>query len=284
MNALGFIYRRLGGFRARQTYVKWASLVCRLLLIESFRAIVGGVPIYISSQDNWGLRNYYFTGSYNPDSIEMLKDILVSRSDSVFWDIGANYGAYSLLLHPYAAHTIAVEPSSRTFRHLRRSCNETQANVILENCAVGGKSGEGLLYLSPNHFGDHRTYRPQEEQRKTETVRLSTIDDIARTHFQSLPSNNVMKIDTQGAETSVLRGARHVICNSNVVFILLEVWPKGLLDAGSSLQELIDVCDTYGLSPVDKSGEAYKWDSILSKFTNDDQAISQLDVLLARCT
>lgn len=283
MDVLRFIYSKMRTDSERMTYVKRVSLACRLLSIRSFKGRVAGAPIYVSSQDNWGMRKLYFRNNYDIKHIEMLKDILRSKDSFVFWDIGANYGAYSLLLSPYASHTIAVEPSSLNFRHLSRSCKEAQAKVILENCAVGDNLGECQLYLSPHHFGDHRIYCPsQEGERKTELVRLRTIDDIAKTHFQSLPRHNLMKIDVQGAECLVLRGARHLICNSSTVFIFLEVWPKGLAEIGTGLDELIDICSTYGLVPIDRSDKPYEWDSITSEFNRAD-VISKLDVLLTRC-
>jgi FkbM family methyltransferase len=283
MDVLRSIYhRRLRSEYARRTYIKWVSLACRLFSIRSLKGRVAGVPIYVSPHDTWGLKKFYFKRSYDIESIEMLKDILRSKDDFVFWDIGANYGAYSLLLSPYATCTVSVEPSSQTFRHLSRSCKEAEAKVILENCAVADSIGQCMLYLSSHHFGDHRTYRPfQQEHRKTELVKLTTIDDIAGAHFQSPPRNNLMKIDVQGAECAVLRGAKHLISNSSTVFIFLEVWPKGLTEIGTSLDELIDICRTYGLVPVDRSGKPYEWDLITSQFDHAGNTLV-LNVLLTR--
>ena len=255
------------------------SAFARMLKIESVKGTIDGKSIYVSTQDNWGLRKVYLRKSYDVRSIEKLKNILTSDKNFVFWDLGANYGTFTLLLSPYADTTIAVEPSKRTFRHLAMSCAELTDKVILENCAASDRIGDGLLYLASGHSGDNRIYRPEKEDRRpTEPLKFKTVDRIAAENFAELPKNNLMKIDVQGSECQALAGAKQLIQGSSKIYVLMEVWPKGLREAGDSLDELVRVCGFLDLTPIDDSYQEYTWDQLISRLNN--QEAEWRDVLL----
>jgi FkbM family methyltransferase len=239
--------------------------------------------LYISTRDLWGLGRFYFRRKYDRASVQRLGEILRSRDDFVFWDIGANYGAYTVLLGPEAARAVAIEPSQRTFDHLSRSCKPLDRQIILERCAISDRSGESLLYLCEDHSGDNRTYRPTVEgdSRKTEPVRLRTLDEVAAEHFDPLPAHHVVKIDVQGAEPRVLRGARRLIGNAETLYVFMELWPKGLKEDGSSLGELMGLCTDMGLGPVDEGLAPAEWKPIEERFKAEGDALV-LDVLLAK--
>jgi hypothetical protein len=50
---------------------------------------------------------------------------------------------------------------------------------------------------------------------------------------------DVIKIDTQGSETAALRGLEQSLAASKQARIVLEFWPFGLLQCGSSAAELV---------------------------------------------
>ena len=70
------------------------------------------------------------TTSYSgePDMVEFIRKNM--RSNDVFWDVGANVGAYSLLaakINSSGSQVIAFEPYIPTFAHL-------WDNIVLNNC------------------------------------------------------------------------------------------------------------------------------------------------------
>jgi hypothetical protein len=71
---------------------------------------------------------------------------------------------------------------------------------------------------------------------------VKTLDSFFR---DSDPRLDFIKIDTQGAECRVLRGAAATIKRNPSIVMMLEYYPRGLEFAGSSGKELIALLGRY---------------------------------------
>jgi FkbM family methyltransferase len=126
-------------------------------------------------------------------------------------DVGANVGAYSVLLGQWvgaAGRVYAFEPSRAAFRGLVRhiELNGRSAVVQAVAAAVGDRDGAADLIVADT-AGESRLAGVG-EARPTVSVPAVTIDRFcAREGIQ--PS--FIKIDAEGAELAVLRGARETI-------------------------------------------------------------------------
>ena len=139
--------------------------------------------------------------------------------DRVFLDIGAHTGTYSLCLAPYAKRVYSFEPQRHTFYALCGGVALTGAtNVECVNAALGSHEQVGTIALnivSPDgggsslHVGEQRVLR-------TEMVPLRTLDsyDISDIGF--------VKIDAEGNELHILRGATETLLRSGYPKILFE--------------------------------------------------------------
>jgi len=279
MNVLKKIFWKLPDHKSRIKYANVMSTVCKLLFIKTAKGNLQGIPIYVSSDDNWGLRKFYFRDDYNLSQIKGLKRIL-ETDRFVFWDIGANYGAYTLLLSQEADCTVAIEPMKKTFQCLKKNCSSLKAKIILEHCAIGERSGECELFIAEGFSADNRIFKPSQESRKSEKKKLKALDDIVRTHFKSSPAKNLLKIDVQGAEVGVLKGAEKLISESEKIIVMMEVWPRGLEDAGSTLDDLIAACCKSGLQLVNDSYEPRAWNSVIEEIEKSESG--NTDVLLVK--
>jgi FkbM family methyltransferase len=119
-------------------------------------------------------------------------------------DVGANIGAFSLYqaMVKNAEQVIAFEPSPQTFTRLAKNIEiNGLRNVRLVNAAVGDK--RGVLSFSEDPM--------PVLCRVSESGRLKvpgvTLDDELR----DVPSIDILKIDTEGYETHVLRGASETL-------------------------------------------------------------------------
>jgi FkbM family methyltransferase len=151
---------------------------------------------------------------------------------SVVVDAGANVGIYSEFLSKCVGLTGVVhsfEPDPDNFTRLYAAlCNVP--NVRLNQLAVSDKTGESLLYISKELNVDHRAYPTEGETRKAISIQSTTLDN----YFPPGERVDLIKMDIQGYELHALRGAERVLADNPRVILLLEFWPFGLKQAGTS--------------------------------------------------
>jgi FkbM family methyltransferase len=181
--------------------------------------VLGGVPVRIRSGRNRGyswslaaLGRGYGSGRFARDRIDALA--CVTRTGDVFWDIGAHKGFVSLaaaaLVGP-SGRLVAVEPSSvnRVFleRHLRWN-RVDNAGVIA--AALSAHEGEAT-------FGGSGSSVAFKLGTGSERVSVRTLASLAEELRLTGPS--VLKIDVEGEEAAVLRGAGSFLGGDQAVLV-----------------------------------------------------------------
>jgi FkbM family methyltransferase len=147
----------------------------------------------------------YWLGSYEAEKVKAFTRALQNKR--VVYDIGANVGYYSMIasaLLGTAGHVIAFEPDVRNicFFHRHLSLNDI-SNVEVVDAAVSDKSGTAVFC---QEFG--RSMGRLSDEGGV-TVRTLALDDfIGESHA---PVPDVLKIDVEGAEMRVLRGAERTL-------------------------------------------------------------------------
>ncbi len=133
-----------------------------------------------------------------------------SEKPELFIDIGANYGTHSLLFLVNDIKTITFEPNTLCHVFFKKICKLNNVTPILEPVALGDR--EGYVELSyPKHdtwLGSTNTgvinRLSLSYDLVTKKVEQKTIDN----YFSKILNNRTLiKIDTEGNELSVLRGA-----------------------------------------------------------------------------
>jgi FkbM family methyltransferase len=137
------------------------------------------------------------------------------------------------------------EPSPENFGRLHAALSQF-SNVRLNQLAVSDKMGDGMLYVSEELNVDHRAYPIEGETRRTLCIRSTTLDD----YFKPGERVDFIKIDVQGYELHVLRGAKRVMQENPDIKLLLEFWPYGLKQAGTRWEELIEMLRHFGMDLV----------------------------------
>jgi FkbM family methyltransferase len=152
-------------------------------------------------------------------------------------DIGANIGFFTMYLAKAVGENgkvWAFEPEAKNYANLINNINRNRlTNVVAVNKGVGKNSESGSIWLSPAHSGDHRSYQPQDENWdgywKPENIEIVALDDYFA-HDQKI---DLVKIDTEGSEWSVLRGMQKIMTGMNPPKIFMEFWPHALAEAGT---------------------------------------------------
>jgi len=132
------------------------------------------------------------------------------NKDSVFFDLGAHIGQYTLMASPLCRAVHSFEPVPVTFELLHRNVQANGlANVFANHCAVSDRSGDVTIYEGDVSNMDRSSLRPPAyTSGKSFVVPSLTLDAYVREHGD-VP--DLIKIDVEGAEISVLRGACNLL-------------------------------------------------------------------------
>lgn len=191
----------------------------------------------------------------------MLERILC-RGD-IFFDVGANQGLYSLFAAARGGeHTrvVAFEPQPRVAEALQRSIDANMfQNVVLVQEAVSSSIGETSFFVPAFGSGTASLSHAQAARNgSVQEIRCATTTLDHYVESNGIARIDIMKMDVEGFEASVLEGGSDTITRSHPI-IWFEVNPLALAAAGSSQQRCIDLLRAYGYD------EFYDVDSLLTK-------------------
>ncbi len=154
---------------------------------------------------------------------DMLFVLHCLRPEDHFIDLGANIGVYTVLASAeIGAATLSIEPVPGVFASLELNVaiNKIGSKVSLLNIAVGEKE-EILSFTSEQDTVNHVA---TQEELKTDAVievKVMTLDSI----IVNIPT--VIKIDVEGYETNVLKGAEKTIGNPALKAVIIELNGSG---------------------------------------------------------
>jgi FkbM family methyltransferase len=145
----------------------------------------------------------FFLGSYEPEQTQAFQRII--RPGDIVFDVGAHYGYYTLLSSALAGSkgkVFAFEPSPGNIPHLKKHLTINQCNnVEVLELALSDHQGTARF---DNHAGSGTGHLSPEGGVE---VAVSSMDALS----SRLPLPNVVKIDCEGAEVEVLKGAEKII-------------------------------------------------------------------------
>lgn len=178
-------------------------------------------------------------GTYQPVLAGLLKEF--AKPGMVCLDGGAHIGTFTLLLSGLVGETgwvHAFEPSSRNYAILSENVRANRRNnVVLNHGALGDSNHHGVLYLNETNTGDCRMY-PSGQGREMEAVGVVTVDSYMSTQGGKL---DILKLDTQGCEFDILRGARNTIRNSPNLILVTEAYAPILEEVGVPIDDLVQL-------------------------------------------
>jgi FkbM family methyltransferase len=179
-----------------------------------------------SNRDLWRAKSF---GIKEPETNKWLR--MEIDELSVFWDIGANIGLFSL----YAASLnnkckiLAFEPESQNFSSLCQNvfvnCFE---NIDVNGFAVCGSISHSIqdLYVSEmgagsavQNLGVTSPWYSKQAVFRQKTFAVSPDELVAKFGF---PAPTIMKIDVDGIELEILKGSRQIL-HGNIRTLLIEL-------------------------------------------------------------
>ncbi len=172
-------------------------------------------------------------------------------------DVGANKGQFAQLLRKngYQGIIYSIEPGSQAFAKLSGVC-EKDPNWHCYKCALGSKSKSITLSISNldymSSLYEFNEYGKQfggeySDIVRTERVEMKTLDEFI--YNKSIPVDIhtcLLKIDTQGHDLQILKGAQDVL--SEFKMIQTEIALKPIYDEVPSYEEVLKFCKYAGFS------------------------------------
>lgn len=166
-------------------------------------------------------------------------------------DIGANVGQYAVFFAALVSKSGKVisfepDPTSRKMTDKNLALNSFQKRVTVEELALFDENTTRSLYSKAGGDATASLVRSglQGEQNvlHAETVTTVRLDDYLSHH--SLPTPSWVKIDVEGAEINVLKGAPQLLASSAV--IVCELHPYAWSEFGTSFEELLELVKVAG--------------------------------------
>lgn len=173
---------------------------------------------------------FYWTGLHESHLQTTIRELL-QEGDS-FWDIGAHIGFFSLIASRLVGPTgivHAFEPMNENRDRLRESLALNGiTNVNVHSEAIADFVGYAILYA---HAASLKwSLHERESNAGGQSVACTTIDALT----QQLGPPSLIKIDAEGAELDVLRGAKHTI-NNHSPKLVVEFTDQDRLDRAEKL-------------------------------------------------
>lgn len=140
-------------------------------------------------------------------------------------DGGACVGAWCTLLkrHFPQAQVLMIEAQPRHRAALEQVCRRFGPSVCFADALLGPRAAERVAFtvLDDDLGGTGSSVMPENSDvpRHTITLPMTTLDDLV--HTQKFPVPDLIKLDVQGFEIEVLKGAARLL--ATVPFVLLEV-------------------------------------------------------------
>jgi FkbM family methyltransferase len=196
--------------------------------VQRFPAIP--VPVHLPFAGWWLVRNDFVGAAMLNGGFENIERSFVERflrPGMTVLDIGAHHGFYTLLASRKvgpAGRVLAVEasPRERGKLDLHLRINRCK-NVQVESRGLGEAEADGELYLVKGSQSGCNSLRKPEVSDSAEVipVRIGRLDNVLRD--RQIEKVDFVKLDVEGAELSVLKGAPQLLMNRPRPAILAEV-------------------------------------------------------------
>jgi len=197
----------------------------RIVILIKFlarKAKIDLIPIAYSENGITKSYNYIVSGELY--FINTFLHTLINTNKPVFYDVGGNKGDYTLMLKNSFPNSIITtfEPNPNTFKVLKKT---TDSKSTIVNKGVGEKKGKLELFFDVNNKTSVQASSNPEiikQIAKTTTLECVNIDVITLDDYVTEPQVDLLKIDVEGFELEVLKGASNLLKQNRIKIIQFE--------------------------------------------------------------
>jgi len=204
-------------------------------------------------------RQFYFFGTYFLEQHLLECWVKMASGADVIFDVGANAGIYSLAALSSNSHATvhAFEPTPEIAARLRQAVELNELNQLkIHEVAVLDKPRRAALIRCRANDGMN-FIRTQGVEGQSEIVPAESLDAFCSA--RGIGDISLMKIDVQGHEHSVLRGAKSLLEGGRIAVIFMELNWAPESRAGCPATESVRLLESLGFRFA-KPGAELKWE------------------------
>ncbi len=189
------------------------------------------------------------------DDMLAMATMLDARRVDLILDVGANVGQFAEKIFEagYEKRIVSYEPLSRPYGILTEK-SRTNPNWDVERLCIGDSTGEVELMISHNEIASSilgttpvlSEFQPEFEYVGSEKVEVTTLDAAASSVITSA-EKPFLKVDVQGFEEQVLRGAEETL--ARCVGLQIELSFLELYDGQMLFSEMLRGLEQKGFTP-----------------------------------
>jgi len=239
MTTLRFIHQHPGGGASGVgRFIKWQVLTRLNPQKTVLVPWVGNTRLAVKRGQHGLTGNIYCTLLEYDEMGFLLKSL---RAEDTFVDVGANGGSYTILAAGcIGSSVLAFEPVSENLQTLKLNVDTNQLSdrVTIFPVALADYQGLGTMVIpdSPTAYLE----QGHEGQSNGASIPVDTLDSLLK-----ITAPTFIKIDVEGGEASVLRGAHQALQNPLMVAAVIEMtWRDGSLTSRS--QGVLSLMDSLG--------------------------------------
>lgn len=204
---------------AIMNFLRWQMLLRHAKRNGSFivAPYIGGLRCIVRKGMH-GMTGNLYSGLLEFNEMGLLLHFL--REGDLFFDVGANVGIYTLLasgVKGATSHSFEPLPETFSFLKMNIALNNLEGKVRLFNMGVGDE--EGTLEFSADQDTENAVVSNDYKGKKIKVPIIS----LDKTFTGNISQCTMVKIDTEGFEDRVLKGATRLLANENVKIILVEM-------------------------------------------------------------
>lgn len=215
---------------------------------DHINLVASGHRIYVDPRDPRGWEIVRGLGrGHQPALIALWQRINAELRPALAIDVGANYGEMTLSArYPAGTRLVAVEPNPKVAALLRRSVSrhpDASRMKVLEAVA-SDIEGSATLRIPMGWSGQASVVPLDSPDIQEVSVPAHRLDDQG----PELPDGGTLaiKVDVEGWELAVLRGASDLLRRAGTVVVLAEFDPDHLRRAGTDPAELLQLLESIG--------------------------------------
>lgn len=163
------------------------------------------------------------------------------KKGDIVLDIGANIGTVAIasaILTGPSGRIFAFEPHPRIYKFMNSNIRLNGcANIETFNLALGDSSGE--IMLTDGYSDDQNKVQLDAPSGKVQRIFVKPLDAVLENRLKNIERIALMKIDVEGFELFVLKGARQILLRCECVYI--ESFEEHFNKYGYSTNDLLKI-------------------------------------------
>jgi len=208
----------------------------------------------------------YFESNYEGDNISFLKN--VCQEGMTVIDVGAHLGLVTIVAAKQvgsSGRVYSFEPTNETFLVLQRMLKLNQVEDIVR-CVpkVVSDSNEPVDFFIDENFGSNSNSIVKRSDKKrrlqyTEAIKIDSFVD-----GNQISGVILIKIDAEGAELNVLKGAEITLSRFRP-FVILAIHPILIKNNGQRLEDIFDFIERNNFQTLYQGSQILREDFISKK-------------------